>query len=45
MMRGYAVIAYLLGLHYLAKIMLFLSPAEDPEDLTYNDETGTFVLP
>ena len=33
--QGYAVIAYLLGLFYLNNIMLFLSPAEDPEDLEY----------
>ena len=33
--QGYAVIAYLLGLFYLNNIMLFLSPAEDPEELEY----------
>jgi hypothetical protein len=30
--QGYAVIAYLLGLYYVNLIMLYLAPAEDPED-------------
>jgi hypothetical protein len=30
--QGYAVIAYLLGLYYINLIMLYLAPAEDPED-------------
>ena len=34
--RGYAVIAYLLGLFYLNNIMLYLAPAEDPEELEFN---------
>ena len=29
--RGYAALAYLLGLFYLNKIMLFLAPADDPD--------------
>ena len=33
--RGYAVIAYLLGLFYLNNIMLFLSPAEDPDEMEF----------
>jgi len=35
------VIAYLLGLFFLNNLMLYLAPAEDPEDLEYND----FELP
>ena len=35
--QGYAVIAYLLGLFYLNNIMLFLAPAEDPEDQEFNN--------
>lgn len=31
--QGYAVIAYLLGLYYVNLIMLYLAPAEDPEDV------------
>ena len=45
--RGYAVIAYLLGLFYLNNIMLFLAPAEDPEELAFRggcSDTET-VLP
>ena len=41
--QGYAVIAYLLGLFYLNNIMLFLAPAEDPEELEF--KSGDFVLP
>ena len=41
--RGYAVIAYLLGLFYLNNIMLYLAPAEDPEELEFKG--GEFVLP
>ena len=43
MQQGYAVIAYLLGLFYLNNIMLFLAPAEDPEELEF--KAGEFVLP
>jgi hypothetical protein len=35
--QGYAVIAYLLGLFYLNILMLYLAPAEDFEDMAYND--------
>ena len=35
--QGYAVIAYLLGLFYLNNIMLFLAPAEDPEEIEFNN--------
>ena len=35
--RGYAVLAYLLGLHWLNNGMLYLQPADDLEDLAYND--------
>lgn len=42
--EGYAVIAYLLGLFYLNHLMLYLSPAEDPEDLEFSMDSG-FVLP
>ena len=38
---GYAVIAYLLGLYYLNNLMLFLAPADDFEDMAYNE----FELP
>lgn len=31
--QGYAVVAYLLGLTYINHVFLFLSPAEDPEEL------------
>ena len=30
--QGYAVLAYLLGLFYLNSLMLYLAPAEDPEE-------------
>ena len=42
--RGYAVLAYLLGLFYLNNIMLFLAPAEDPEELAFRSG-GDSVLP
>jgi len=38
--RGFAVIAYLLGLFYLNNIMLYLSPAEDDAEL-YGSELPT----
>ena len=37
------MIAYLLGLFYLNNVMLFLAPAEDPEELEFKG--GDFVLP
>ena len=43
--QGYAVIAYLLGLFYLNNIMLFLAPAEDPEDMEFNTNDSEFCLP
>jgi len=39
--QGYAVIAYLLGLFFLNNLMLYLAPAQDPEETEYND----FELP
>ena len=42
------MIAYLLGLYYLNNIMLYLSPAEDPENMEFraNEDDGLdFVLP
>ena len=39
--RGYAVIAYLLGLFYLNNIMLFLAPAEDPEEIAFRNGGGS----
>ena len=43
--QGYAVIAYLLGLFYLNNVMLFLAPAEDPEDMEFNTTDSEFCLP
>ena len=37
MQQGYAVIAYLLGLYYLNNIMLYLQPADQLEDLSFED--------
>ena len=34
--KGYAVLAYLLGLFYLNNVMLYLAPAEDPDELEFN---------
>ena len=42
--QGYAVLAYLLGLFYLNSIMLYLAPADDPEDVIGEDTTD-FSLP
>ena len=42
--QGYAVLAYLLGLFYLNSIMLYLAPADDPEDAIGEDKTD-FSLP
>ena len=42
--QGYAVIAYLLGLFYLNSIMLYLAPADDPED-GMGEEATDFSLP
>ena len=41
------MIAYLLGLYYINLIMLYLAPAEDPEDLEFkmSFEDAEFVLP
>ena len=41
--KGYAVIAYLLGLFYLNSLMLYLAPIEDPEEM--NLQASDFVLP
>eukprot|EP00347_Sterkiella_histriomuscorum_P010470 403376158 len=41
---GYALITYLLGLFYLNQMLLYLSPAEDPEDMEFDDESD-FILP
>jgi len=38
-------LAYLLGLFYLNNIMLYLSPAEDPEEQEFSQKSGDFVLP
>ena len=35
--QGYAVIAYLLGLFYLNNVMLYLAPAEDPEETQFSE--------
>ena len=43
--QGYAVLAYLLGLFYLNNIMLYLAPAEDPDELEMGAMKGEFVLP
>ena len=40
---GYAVLAYLLGLFYLNSIMLYLAPAEDPEEVV--GDNFDFSLP
>ena len=40
--QGYAVLAYLLGLFYLNSFMLYLAPAEDPEEIV---EDIDFSLP
>ena len=42
--QGYAVLAYLLGLFYLNSIMLYLAPADDPEDVI-GEEASDFSLP
>ena len=38
----YALITYLLGLYYLNNLLLFLSPAEDPEEMEFEAE---YILP
>ena len=44
--KGYAVLAYLLGLFFLNNIMLYLAPAEDPDELEMGGQKdGEFVLP
>ena len=44
--KGFAVLAYLLGLFYLNNIMLYLAPAEDPEEMEFNaQKDGEFILP
>ena len=43
--QGYAVIAYLLGLFYLNNIMLYLAPADDPDDLEFNADKNESILP
>ena len=42
--QGYAVLAYLLGLFYLNSIMLYLAPAEDPEEVNSSEDVD-FSLP
>ena len=37
--------AYLLGLFYLNNVMLYLAPAEDPEELEFSQKNGEFILP
>ena len=44
MTQGYAVVTYLLGLFYLNKVFLFLTPAEDPEEIEMFTEEE-YVLP
>ena len=43
--QGYAVITYLLGLYYLNQIMLYLSPAVDPEELENENTEDPYILP
>ncbi len=43
--EGYAVITYLLGLYYLNQIMLYLSPAVDPEELEFENNEDPYILP
>lgn len=45
--QGYAVIAYLLGLYYVNLIMLYLAPAEDPEEAEFKlpFSQSEFALP
>jgi predicted benzoate:H+ symporter BenE len=43
MKQGYAVIAYLLGLYYINLLMLYLAPAEDPEEVAL--KSHDYVLP
>lgn len=43
--KGYAVLAYLLGLFYLNNVMLYLAPAEDPDELEFNTQQQDFILP
>ena len=38
----YALLTYLLGLFILNNVFLYLSPAEDPEDMEFDEE---YILP
>ena len=43
--QGYAVITYILGLYYLNQVMLYLSPAVDPEELEFENSEDPYILP